>query len=170
MRTGKLLAPIVASAFGLMLGPAPALAANPVTYYDITYGRSYERGTITWYNQSVGISHTLYAASDCRMARFYTTDANSKVFDSAVVNACSGAAKGYFSLQADAAGGAYYTWVFFYEDNSSDSSTYVKYVRCRRGGERPCTYGPAAFSADDPAAAVLRNAGALAATGAGGRS
>ncbi|MGW3635378.1 hypothetical protein ACWD7F_35460 [Streptomyces sp. NPDC005122] len=65
---------------GTLLG-APAAsaqtAAYPTTAFDVTYGASYARGTLTWYNRSVGADGTLRAVG-CRRAWFgtYTASAN----------------------------------------------------------------------------------------------
>ncbi|MEU9236026.1 hypothetical protein [Streptomyces subrutilus] len=62
----------VALTAGLLLG-APAAsaqtAAYPTTAFDVTYGASYVRGTLTWYNRSVGVDGTLRAVG-CRRAWF----------------------------------------------------------------------------------------------------
>jgi hypothetical protein len=147
--------PLVAAALGATLVPAAASAAYPRTNYDITYGNSYDRGTMTWYNQGVGISHTLHAASGCREARYYTTDTNNNVYDAQLINACNGSATGSFTLDAKVAGGASYTYVFFYDYSPADRNGYVRYVRCVRTGERPCVYGgPLAAGVDSPAELV----------------
>src|SRR4051812_35420286 len=55
---------------GTLLG-APAAgaqtAAYPTTTFDVSYGASYARGTLTWYNRSVGAEGTLRAVG-CRRA------------------------------------------------------------------------------------------------------
>ncbi|MFI6334672.1 hypothetical protein [Streptomyces sp. NPDC050535] len=68
---------------GTLLG-APAAgaqtAAYPTTAFDVTYGASYARGTLTWFNRSVGADGTLRAVG-CRRAWFGTYDASGNQLD-----------------------------------------------------------------------------------------
>jgi hypothetical protein len=147
---------------GLMLGfvvmtGATSAADTLRTPYDITYGNSYERGFVSWYNRSVGISHTLHAASFCREVRYYATDVNNHVYDARLVSACNGSATGQFTLTADVSGGAAYVYVFFYETSPSDINDYVRYEQCDRS--RCVPHGPvsatAGFLAAAPAAVTV---------------
>ncbi|MEU9143980.1 hypothetical protein [Streptomyces sp. NPDC048349] len=57
---------------GMLLGTPAAsaqTAAYPTTAFDVPYGASYVRGTLTWYNRSVGAEGVLRAVG-CRRAWF----------------------------------------------------------------------------------------------------
>lgn len=51
------LGSVVLTAGTLLCAPAAGAqtAAYPTTAVDVTYGASYVRGTLTWYNRSVGV-------------------------------------------------------------------------------------------------------------------
>ncbi|GHI90446.1 hypothetical protein ACWGF3_17710 [Streptomyces xanthophaeus] len=65
------LGSVVLTAGTLLGAPAASAqtAAYPTTPFDVTYGASYARGTLTWYNRSVGVDGTLRAVG-CRRAWF----------------------------------------------------------------------------------------------------
>ncbi|WP_405021285.1 hypothetical protein OHV05_34650 [Kitasatospora sp. NBC_00070] len=64
---------------GLLLG-APAAgaqaAAYPTSSFDVTYGNTYTRGTITWYNRQVVVSgeHKSVSATSCRGTTAFGVD------------------------------------------------------------------------------------------------
>lgn len=68
----------VVLAAGALLG-APAASAQTTAYptnpVDVTYGASYIRGTLTWYNRGVGFDGVLRAVG-CRRAWFGTYGAS----------------------------------------------------------------------------------------------
>lgn len=64
---------------GLLFGAPAAVAqssAYPVSGFDVTYGNTYTRGTVTWYNQSFGVAgeHKSVSATSCRGTTVFALD------------------------------------------------------------------------------------------------
>ncbi|MFF0160667.1 hypothetical protein ACFYRY_24505 [Streptomyces sp. NPDC005263] len=88
---------------------AARAAAFPTNPFDVTYGATYTRGTLTWTDRAVGVSGNQRAVSTsgCRKTFVYTYDASVRelgVRSSSAV--CNGVAPIAFSVPADVAGGA----------------------------------------------------------------
>jgi hypothetical protein len=48
-------------------GAAPALAAYPTNTFSVSYGKTYAKGTLTWYNRSIGVSGSIKTTDgNCR--------------------------------------------------------------------------------------------------------
>ncbi|WP_406131585.1 hypothetical protein [Streptomyces sp. NBC_00989] len=94
---------------GTLLG-APAAgaqtAAYPTTTFDVTYGASYARGTLTWYNRSVGVDGTLRAVG-CRRAWIGTYTASASELDARSTSTqCDATYPIVTTVPADVPGGA----------------------------------------------------------------
>jgi hypothetical protein len=126
---------LVLVALGLAMVPAPAQAAYPKTSFNVTYGNSYVRGTFTWYNQSIGVSGTLHAASGCREVHYYATVGSANtVLDYWIMSVCNGTDSHGFTMQANVEGGAARTYAFFYDDNSENIDDWRRAAICLRSG------------------------------------
>jgi hypothetical protein len=125
--TGLILALTVLAA-GLVAAPSPASAAYPESSYYVSYGNSYVRGDVIWYNQSVGLRVTLHAASGCRYAQ-YRQYAGSALYGIYTVTACNGTESSSITLGGcPVAGGCGRVLVALYDQNQN----YVGADDCRR--------------------------------------
>ncbi|MEU1018338.1 hypothetical protein ABZ383_34850 [Streptomyces sp. NPDC005900] len=116
---------------GALLG-APAVSAQttayPTTPVDVTYGASYVRGTLTWYNRSVGFSGTLRAVG-CRRAWFGAYDANNvKRGEVSTSPKCDTTYAINVGIPADVAGGAASVIVCI-DDANANPLKCVRYYR-----------------------------------------
>ncbi|EPH44229.1 hypothetical protein ABT390_09720 [Streptomyces aurantiacus] len=107
---------------GALLG-APAAgaqtAAYPTTPFDVTYGASYVRGTLTWYNRSVGVDATLRAVG-CRRAWFGAYGASGNQLGAVSTSPkCDTTYKFKVPIPADAPGGAAYVIVCLDDGNAN---------------------------------------------------
>ncbi|MFJ2162833.1 hypothetical protein [Streptomyces sp. NPDC087856] len=122
---------------GMLLG-APAAgahtAAYPTSSFDVTYGNTYTRGTITWYNRQVVVSgeHKSVSATSCRGTTAFGVD--SKNHDVAVNfsdhGVCGASASFSFSVTFYVAGVGV---VRICLDNGAENPP-VKYLKCARYG------------------------------------
>lgn len=121
-------ATVVAAAAGMVFAAAPAQAAYPTSTFDITYGASYYRGTVTWYNRSIGVAGT-FKATGCR--RVYASAwANSVRTDyQSSSTHCDSTTSTPISLAADVVGGADVVDIWL----ADAAGTYLKGVACYRG-------------------------------------
>ncbi|OEJ23388.1 hypothetical protein AR457_01485 [Streptomyces agglomeratus] len=99
---------------GTLLG-APAAGAQTAAYptipFDVTYGASYVRGTLTWYNRLVEADGTLRAVG-CRSVWFGAYGASgNKLGDGSTGTKCDGTYPFKIGIPADAPGGAVYVIV-----------------------------------------------------------
>jgi hypothetical protein len=127
---------------GLVLGTAPAAAATYPTsnigpaYKGPSYGATWARGTITWYNRSVGIDGELrtVSSSDCR--RLYAITQNSLGATMAVRSTslkCGVAVHDVpMTVPADGSGGAAFVQFCLDDDNGDDF-----YLTCSERYPRP---------------------------------
>jgi hypothetical protein len=98
---------------GMLLG-APAASAQtadyPVSNFDVTFGNTYTRGTVTWYNRSVTVAgeHKSVDTASCRGTTAFTLDTNDKQLGvGASPNLVCGASEKFsFTVPADVPGGA----------------------------------------------------------------
>ncbi|MET9518307.1 hypothetical protein [Streptomyces sp. NPDC002994] len=116
---------------GTLLG-APAAgaqtAAYPTTPFDVTFGASYVRGTLTWYNRSVGVDGTLRAVG-CHSAWFGTYGASGNELGAwSTGTKCDVTYRFKTEIPADAPGGAAYVRVCIHDANAN-SSKCIKYTR-----------------------------------------
>ncbi|WP_407838629.1 hypothetical protein ACE1OC_23305 [Streptomyces sp. DSM 116496] len=107
---------------GALLG-APAASAQttayPTTPFDVTYGASYVRGTLTWYNRSVGVEGTLRAVG-CRRAWFGAYSASHSQLDvKSTSTKCDVTYPIKTLLNADVPGGAAYVIVCLDDANAN---------------------------------------------------
>ncbi|MWA08341.1 hypothetical protein [Streptomyces sp. BA2] len=116
---------------GTLLG-APAAgaqtAAYPTTPFDVTVGASYLRGTLTWYNRSVGADGTLRAVG-CHRAWFGAYGASGQELGTWSTGIkCDGTYRFNGTIPADGPGGAAYVKVCL-DDVNTPSSKCVRYNR-----------------------------------------
>ncbi|OEJ30226.1 hypothetical protein [Streptomyces subrutilus] len=121
----------VALTAGMLLG-APAAgaqtAAYPTTAVDVTYGASYVRGTLTWYNRSVGVEGTLRAVG-CRRAWFGAYGASGNELGARSTSTkCDVRYPLETGIPADVPGGAAYVIVCV-DDANANSLKCVRYNR-----------------------------------------
>ncbi len=116
---------------GTLLG-APAAGAQTAAYsttpFDVTFGASYLRGTLTWYNRSVGADGTLRAVG-CYRAWFGTYGASGEelgAWDTGIK--CDGTYPFRIGIPADAPRGAAYVRVCI-DDVTAHSSHCGRYNR-----------------------------------------
>lgn len=89
---------------GMLLGApsAAATSAYPVSKFDVTFGNTYTRGTVTWYNRSIGVSgeHKSVSATTCRGTTVFALDSrNNQVSEYASHdNVCGASAKFSFTM------------------------------------------------------------------------
>ncbi|MEV6281927.1 hypothetical protein [Kribbella sp. NPDC051770] len=105
------------------IGLTPAAqAAYPTKSFDITYGATYARGKVTFYNRSVHVSGVERAvpSSGCRFVEVWTYNASGDLdFQAEVGGTCNGVVDFNVDVAADAPGGASYVVVkFWYRDSS----------------------------------------------------
>ncbi|MBW5423146.1 hypothetical protein GKQ77_16490 [Streptomyces sp. BG9H] len=116
---------------GTLLG-APAAGAQtapyPTTGFDITLGASSLRGTLTWYNRSVGAEGTLRAVG-CYGASFSAYGASGRELSAWNTGTkCDGTYPFNVGLPADAPGGAAYVKVCL-DDVRANSGTCGRFYR-----------------------------------------
>ncbi|MGW0562171.1 hypothetical protein ACWDZ4_16510 [Streptomyces sp. NPDC003016] len=116
---------------GTLLG-APAAgaqtAAYPITPFDVALGASYVRGTLTWYDRSVGADGTLRAVG-CNRAWFGAYGASGNELGSWNTGIkCDVTYRFRIGIPADAPGGAAYVRVCM-DDASTNPPKCVRYNR-----------------------------------------
>ncbi|MFF1381304.1 hypothetical protein [Streptomyces sp. NPDC058308] len=121
----------VALTAGALLG-APAAgaqtAAYPVTPFDVTSGGGHLRGTLTWYDRSVGVDGTLRAVG-CHSAWFGAYGASGQELGSwGTGTQCDVTFPFKAAIPANAPGGAAYVRVCI-ADVNVNSSKCVRYNR-----------------------------------------
>ena len=118
----KAAAAAVTAVTGLVLVAAPAAAsasattaAYPTNGFDVTFGATYARGTLTWFDRAVRAEGTLrsLSSSGCRRAYAATYDSNGAFLDHRSTSAQCGDAIKPFTLNvpANVRGGAAITVV-----------------------------------------------------------
>ncbi|MFD1151583.1 hypothetical protein [Saccharothrix hoggarensis] len=107
---------------------APA-AAYPTSTFSIEVGASYYKGTVTWYNRSVGVTGA-FKAVGCR--RVYGEAWSGDTYLDTVSSStwCDRAGQAPFSIAADVVGGAneLYIWM-----TTGDPDYFLEGVVCYRG-------------------------------------
>ncbi|MFE5299993.1 hypothetical protein [Streptomyces sp. NPDC056632] len=120
---------------GALLAAPPAGAADyPVSSFDVTYGQTYTRGTITWYGRSVVVAgeHKSVDVNSCRGTTAFTLDSQSHQMGVGLSgNVCGASDTFSFLVPADAPGGAAVVRVCL--DNGADGPQVV-YLKCARYG------------------------------------
>ncbi|PKW00033.1 hypothetical protein ATK30_0104 [Amycolatopsis echigonensis] len=103
----------VATLAGLVIAaPQSGAAAYPTNNFDVTFGASYTRGTITWYDRSVRLTGTMrsLASSGCRrtIGFTYNADASKQLGEHGTSSQCGDAIKALppIDVPADVPGGA----------------------------------------------------------------
>ncbi|MGW5422165.1 hypothetical protein [Streptomyces sp. NPDC003943] len=120
---------------GTLLAAPPAGATDyPVSAFDVTYGQTYTRGTITWYARSVVVAgeHKSVDVNSCRGTTAFTLDSGNNQMGVGLSGSVCGSS-GTFSIlvPADAPGGAAVVRVCL--DNGADGPQVV-YLKCVRYG------------------------------------
>ncbi|MEV6823989.1 hypothetical protein [Amycolatopsis sp. NPDC051102] len=121
-------AAVVAAAAGMVFAAQPANAAYPTSTFDITYGASYYRGTVTWYNRSVGVAGT-FKATGCRRVYASAWAGSVRTDYRSTSTHCDSTTSTSFSLTADVVGGADVVDLWM----TDGGGTYLKGVACYRG-------------------------------------
>lgn len=117
LRHRSVLTSLAAAGFAAsaaLTGPAAvaaptAGAAYPTSSVDVSYGATYVRGTLTWFNRSVGFQGTYRAieSSGCRRAWFGTYTASGDYLDARSTSTlCNGTKPITTAIPADVPGGA----------------------------------------------------------------
>ncbi|NGO08745.1 hypothetical protein G5C60_14315 [Streptomyces sp. HC44] len=115
--------------------PAPAApAASSTSPFDVTYGATYARGTLTWNNRSVTVNGTLrsVSASDCRRVYVSTHDASDEGRNLGLKSsslACNEVKPISFTVPADVPGGAAYVRVCLADANDTPLGRCKVYAR-----------------------------------------
>ncbi|MFE6808604.1 hypothetical protein ACFVEN_44175 [Streptomyces sp. NPDC057681] len=116
-----------------LLATPPASATDyPVSAFDVTYGQTYTRGTITWYGRSVVVSgeDKSVDVNSCRGTTAFTLDAGNAQMGVGESDAVCGASDFiYFSVPADAPGGAAVVRVCLDNGGTEGNVVYLKCVR-----------------------------------------
>lgn len=89
--------------------PTAAVPASSSSPFDVTYGATYTRGTLTWNNRSVGVSgtHRAVNSSGCRETHVFTYTAKGALLGSRTSSrVCGRSAPFKFTVPADVRGGA----------------------------------------------------------------
>ncbi|WP_203862988.1 hypothetical protein [Plantactinospora mayteni] len=119
------------------LAGAPAAANTAATASDfyVTYGASYIRGTITWYNRSADVDGVVHAVSECRRASF-TAMSDYELTDAGVSpEACPGTDTSFsIRLSIDVIGGIDAIWAKVDYRQEGTWHTAIKRDRCGRDG------------------------------------
>ncbi|MCX5613306.1 MULTISPECIES: hypothetical protein [unclassified Streptomyces] len=124
------LGSVVLTAGTLLCAPAAGAqtAAYPTTAVDVTYGASYVRGTLTWYNRSVGVEGTLRAVG-CRRAWFGAYGASGNELGARSTSTkCDVTYPVSTGIPADVPGGAAYVIVCI-DDANANPLKCVRYDR-----------------------------------------
>ncbi|MGW7194721.1 hypothetical protein [Streptomyces chryseus] len=117
---------------GTLLGAPAAVGAQtapyPTTPFDVTLGASSVRGTLTWYNRSVGADGTLRAAS-CVRVSFSAYGASGNELGNRITSTkCSGTYPFNIGLPAEVPGGAASVRICL-EDVGTNALKCVRYNR-----------------------------------------
>ncbi|MFF1411918.1 hypothetical protein ACFVX6_19400 [Streptomyces sp. NPDC058289] len=121
----------VALTAGILLG-APVAGAQTAAYsttaVNVTFGAGYLRGTLTWYDRSVGFDGTLRAVG-CQSAWFGAYGASGNELGTwSTGTKCDVTYPFNIGIPADAPGGAAYVRVCI-DDAHANSSKCIKYTR-----------------------------------------
>ncbi|MEU2236789.1 hypothetical protein ACH4A8_22615 [Streptomyces vietnamensis] len=95
--------------FALPTATPAAASTYPTSDFNVPYGQTYTKGTITWYNRAVGIEgeQKSVSSTSCRRTLVDTFTANGVYLDTRSSSpVCGQSAKISFSVPADVAGGA----------------------------------------------------------------
>jgi hypothetical protein len=132
-RTTAAVVAAVASVAAMMFVAAPAgaapagVASYPTSTFDITYGASYYRGTLTWYNRSVGVTGTFRAVA-CRRVYGVAWANNVELDYRSSSTWCDTVGTATIPLAADQPGGANITWIYM----TDGAGTFLKGQTCYR--------------------------------------
>ncbi|KQV11976.1 hypothetical protein [Kitasatospora sp. Root107] len=103
----------VALTTGMLVAAPPAGALTstyPTSKFDVTFGNTYTRGTITWYDRSVNVAgeNKSVDSANCRQTTAFTLDTKNKQLGYAVTPgiACGESETFSFSVGAPVPGGA----------------------------------------------------------------
>ncbi|WP_030355957.1 hypothetical protein [Streptomyces scopuliridis] len=128
----------VALTTGTLLGAPAATAqtsAYPTSEFDVTFGNTYTRGTITWYNRSVTVAgeHKSVDPASCRGTTAFTLDSagNELRKDYSLYNVCGKSDTFSIPVDADVPGGAAFVRVCL-DDGATNGP--VTYLLCKRYG------------------------------------
>jgi hypothetical protein len=121
----------VASVAGMALAVAPAtatVAAYPISTFSIEVGASYYKGTVTWYNRSVGVTGA-FKAVGCRRVYAEALSYNTWLDWQSSSTWCDVSGPASLPLSADVAGGATTVDVWMTSGNPDEG---LEYFTCFR--------------------------------------
>ncbi len=138
LRTSKRAAAVVATLAavgGLTLAGAPNAAADDQAIFDLTFGATYYRGTIEFYNRSVIVAGSLRGLSTgCRRGWASAETADGGTLDYNTTSAtCTGPVHREIHLTADVAGGARVVEVWLKDEANGN---FLVGCSVTRGGDR----------------------------------
>ncbi|MET8682230.1 hypothetical protein ABZW18_32845 [Streptomyces sp. NPDC004647] len=89
-------------------GATAHAAAYPTSSFNVSYGQTYTKGTLTWYNQSVNVSggNNSVSSSACRATWARTFAGGEQLGGDGGGHVCNGNKTFSFTVQAQVAGGA----------------------------------------------------------------
>jgi hypothetical protein len=89
---------------------AAQAAAYPTSEFDITYGNTYTRGTLYWYNRSVQLvgEHKSVSLGACRLTSADTLTTSGHLATEWTGTVCNGSADFELTVPAEVIGGAAY--------------------------------------------------------------
>lgn len=134
----RIMAPAVAAvAITASLTGAAHAASYPTSTYNITYGNTYTKGTVTWYNRSVSFSGSDKSVSlqACRATWGGTYESNGTQLGGSSGDdggTCNTSNSYYFTVSANVAGGASYVVIDLTTWNGGGKGTVLASERLYR--------------------------------------
>jgi hypothetical protein len=120
------------AATGLSVAGAPSAAADDRASFNLTWGATYYRGTVDFYNRSVVVSGQLRGLSTgCRRANAYSFNPLKTLDSENTSLVCNGPVVREIPLSADAAGGASMVSISLRDPEGR----YLTFCVCHRGDE-----------------------------------
>jgi hypothetical protein len=131
-RVAGVLGACLLASGGLLAAPPASAAAYPTSPFDVTYGQTYTRGTITWYGRSVVVAgeHKSVDVNSCRGTTAFTLDSSSHQMGVGLSGSSCGSSGTFsFPVPADAPGGAAVVRVCLDNGGNDGGVVYLKCVR-----------------------------------------
>ncbi|TDQ00362.1 hypothetical protein [Labedaea rhizosphaerae] len=131
--TGSLLTGTALTGTAAAAVPASTDTTTTVSHFDITYGATYFRGDVSWFNRSVGVDGTLRGLSGTGCRRAYGTTLDNVYWPldyRSTSTVCDAVTTQHIPLEADAVGGAASVKI----DLTDASGKILKYATCTRAG------------------------------------
>ena len=122
MKISRVKAIVIATVFGLFsVAVSPAAAQDfPTSNFNITFGNSFLRGQVTWFNRSVGISYEIKSATGCKTMYAEAWNSNSDSGGIGVTTCAGQSSKSdSFTLSGASAGGFVGTEIFLVDESGA---------------------------------------------------